>query len=111
MIHYYYIIVTCNDILIYVVKYLALFKVQLVFSVIQNPWLFLPVEVLQGLTFGLFYSTMTSYASVVALPGTEATMQAMVGASFEGLGKANTLFLLSSGIKLEGAKLLAMISN
>lgn len=58
------------------------------YSVVQNPWLFLPIEVLQGLTFGLFYSTMTSYASAVALPGTEATVQALVGAAFEGLGVA-----------------------
>ena len=48
--------------------------------------MFLPIEVLQGLTYGLFYSTMATYASVVALPGTEATMQAMVSAAFEGLG-------------------------
>ncbi|KAF2352369.1 Major facilitator superfamily associated domain, partial [Trinorchestia longiramus] len=60
----------------------------LLYSVVQNPWLFLPIEVLQGLTFGLFYSTMTSYASVVTLPGTEATMQALVGAAYEGLGVA-----------------------
>uniref|UniRef100_A0A6A7G897 Major facilitator superfamily domain-containing protein 6-like n=2 Tax=Hirondellea gigas TaxID=1518452 RepID=A0A6A7G897_9CRUS len=58
------------------------------YSFVWNPWMFLPIEVLQGLTFGLFYTTMASYASVVARPGTEATMQAMVGAAFEGVGIA-----------------------
>jgi len=45
------------------------------------------VELFQGFTFGLFYATMASYASIVAPPGTEATMQGTVGAVFEGIGK------------------------
>ncbi|XP_018017494.2 major facilitator superfamily domain-containing protein 6 [Hyalella azteca] len=60
----------------------------ILYSVVQNPWLFLPIEVLQGLTFGLFYTTMATYASVVTVPGAEATVQALLGASFEGLGVA-----------------------
>ncbi|CAH0547882.1 unnamed protein product [Brassicogethes aeneus] len=58
----------------------------ILYSVIPNPWWFLPIELSNGLTFGLFYSTMASYASIVAPPGTEATMQGMVGAVFEGVG-------------------------
>lgn len=44
-------------------------------SIIVNPWWILPVEFLNGLTFGLFFACMASYASIVAPPGTEATMQ------------------------------------
>ncbi|KAJ8925091.1 hypothetical protein NQ315_001263 [Exocentrus adspersus] len=55
-------------------------------SIIVNPWWILPVEFLNGLTFGLFFACMASYASIVAPPGTEATMQGMVGAVFEGIG-------------------------
>lgn len=51
-----------------------------------NPWWVLPIELLNGVTFGIFYATMTSYASKVAPPGTEATVQGLVGAVFEGVG-------------------------
>ena len=46
----------------------------------------LPIELLNGLTFGMAYASMASYASIVAPPGTEATTQGLVGAVFEGLG-------------------------
>jgi len=42
---------------------------------LQNPWYILPIELMNGVTFGLFYATMASYASIVAPPGTDATMQ------------------------------------
>lgn len=47
----------------------------LLYSVLSNPWWVLPIELLNGITFGLFYSTMASYASIVAPIGTEATLQ------------------------------------
>lgn len=58
----------------------------LIYSILTNPWWCLPVELFQGFTFGLFYATMASYASIVAPPGTEATVQGTVGAVFEGIG-------------------------
>ncbi|XP_056634030.1 major facilitator superfamily domain-containing protein 6-like isoform X2 [Diorhabda sublineata] len=58
----------------------------ILYSVIPNPWYFLPVEVSQGLTFGLFFACMTSYASIIAPVGLEATIQGLVGAVFEGVG-------------------------
>lgn len=67
----------------------------ILYSVISNPWYFLPVEVSNGLTFGLFFACMASYASIIAPSGTEATMQGMVGALFEGVG-------VSSGSALAG---------
>lgn len=45
------------------------------YSLLSNPWYVLPVELLNGVTFGVFYATMASYASIVAPLGTEATMQ------------------------------------
>lgn len=45
------------------------------YSILTNPWWVLPIELLNGVTFGVFYSTMASYASIVAPPGTEATIQ------------------------------------
>ncbi|KAK3921168.1 Major facilitator superfamily domain-containing protein 6 [Frankliniella fusca] len=58
----------------------------ILYSVLTNPWMCLPIELLQGVTFGLFYSTMASYASILSVPGTEATVQGLVGAIFEGVG-------------------------
>lgn len=55
---------------------LAAFGVRFIlYSLLANPWFVLPIELFNGLTFGIFYATMTSYASIVAPPGTEATLQ------------------------------------
>lgn len=45
------------------------------YSVLKNPWYVLPIELLNGVTFGIFIATMVSYASIVSPTGTEATMQ------------------------------------
>lgn len=45
------------------------------YSILIDPWWSLPIEIIQGISFGLFYATMTSYASIVAPLGTEATVQ------------------------------------
>lgn len=58
----------------------------LLYSVLTDPWWVLPIEFLNGVTFGMAYASMASYASIVAPPGTEATTQGLVGAVFEGLG-------------------------
>lgn len=69
------------------------------YSILVNPWWTLPIECLNGLTFGLFYATMASYASIVAPPGTETTTQGMVGAVFEGVGVSLGSFI--GGLLLE----------
>ncbi len=38
---------------------------------LTNPWHSLPIEVLNGVTFGIFYSTMVSYASMIAPQGND----------------------------------------
>lgn len=58
----------------------------LIYSYLTNPWWILPVESFSGITFGLFYATMTTYASTISPPGTEATIQNLVGGVFEGAG-------------------------
>lgn len=59
----------------------------ILFSSLVNPWWILPIEGLNGITFGIFYATMTTYASVISPPGAEATVQNLVGAMFEGVGE------------------------
>ncbi|CAH4038499.1 unnamed protein product [Pieris brassicae] len=56
------------------------------YSFLTNAWWVLPIELFQGVTFGMFYPTMTSYASLVSPPGTENTVQGLVGAIFGGVG-------------------------
>ncbi|KAG8179146.1 hypothetical protein JTE90_015336 [Oedothorax gibbosus] len=53
------------------------------YSYLRNPWLVLPIELLQGPTYGLFYATMATFAHTSSLPGTEVTVQGMVGSAFE----------------------------
>ncbi|EEB19281.1 hypothetical protein Phum_PHUM564870 [Pediculus humanus corporis] len=55
------------------------------YSILPNPWWVLPIEVLQC-SVGLGFATMASYASTIAPPGAEATVQGLVGAIFEGIG-------------------------
>lgn len=61
----------------------------LLYSVLSNPWWVLPIELCQGVTYGIFYSTMASYASKVAPPGMASTVQGLVGALHEGIGIAS----------------------
>ncbi|CAL1300362.1 unnamed protein product [Larinioides sclopetarius] len=56
------------------------------YSYLKNPWLVLPVECLHGFTYGIFYTSVASYAKLSAKPGTEATTQAVLFAAHEGLG-------------------------
>lgn len=59
----------------------------LAYSSLKNPWLILPIECLDGITFGAFYTAMTSYGKINCKPGTEASTQALLCSTYEGLGK------------------------
>nr|CAD7403617.1 unnamed protein product [Timema poppensis] len=66
---------------------LAAFSIRFfLYAALTNPWWCLPIELLQGITYGIFYTAMASYANIAAPPGTEATVQGLVGAVFEGVG-------------------------
>ncbi|KAM3968456.1 uncharacterized protein ACR2FA_005633 [Aphomia sociella] len=65
----------------------------ILYSFLTNAWWVLPIEMLQGITFGMFYPTMTSYANVVSPPGAETTVQGLVGAVFEGVGTSLGSFI------------------
>ena len=61
------------------------FTLRLVlYSVVTNPWVFLPIDLLHGISFGVAYPCFTSYASSVAPKGAAATTQAIFGAMFFG---------------------------
>jgi len=58
------------------------------YSLLSDPWFSLPIELLNGVTFGLCYAAMTGYAHIIAPEGMEATVQGVVGAVYEGAGVA-----------------------
>ncbi|KAG8179542.1 hypothetical protein JTE90_000943 [Oedothorax gibbosus] len=81
----------------YIIKKLGHFNILIVglagytirflwYSYLQNPWFVLPVEFMHGITYGLYYTALASYAKLSAKPGTEATTQAIIFGTHEGLG-------------------------
>jgi len=57
------------------------------YSMLTNPIWVLFIELTSGINFGLAYAVLMSYASVIALPGTESTVIGLAGGVFEGIGK------------------------
>ncbi|XP_071513531.1 major facilitator superfamily domain-containing protein 6-like isoform X1 [Panulirus ornatus] len=51
-------------------------------SWVTNPWFFLPITLLHGLSFGVFFPNMTTYASLMAPKGCQATLQGILKATF-----------------------------
>lgn len=56
------------------------------YSIIEHPVWVLPVELLNGVTFALAYSAAILYAAHLAPPGTEGTLQGIVGTTYNGIG-------------------------
>ncbi|PRD30269.1 UNVERIFIED_CONTAM: Major facilitator superfamily domain-containing protein 6 [Trichonephila clavipes] len=56
------------------------------YSYLYNPWLVLPVEWLHGISYGVYYPAVAAYAKLSAKPGTEATTQAVLFTTHEGIG-------------------------
>ncbi|KAF0298835.1 Major facilitator superfamily domain-containing protein 6 [Amphibalanus amphitrite] len=56
------------------------------YSQLVDPWYCLLMEPLAGAAFGLLYPAIASYACSIAPPGTVVTTQAIMAASFDGLG-------------------------
>lgn len=61
-----------------------------------NPWHMLPIEVTHGLSFGLFYTAMTLFASRVSPKGTEASVQGIMSGMFEGAGISYVLYITNN---------------
>ncbi|KAG8258771.1 hypothetical protein J6590_024083 [Homalodisca vitripennis] len=55
-------------------------------SLIHNPWWALAVELLQGPSYALSYTTIVAYAAAVSPPGTSATVQGVAAGVDDGLG-------------------------
>ena len=58
----------------------------LYYSIISTPWQVLPIELVQGITFGLFFPCLVSVSAESAPPGAETTMTTLAFIMFDGLG-------------------------
>ncbi|CAL4072374.1 unnamed protein product [Meganyctiphanes norvegica] len=52
------------------------------YFLVKNPWYFIPIEVLHGLSFGILCPVMFTYANILSTPGTRATLQGITSAVF-----------------------------
>jgi len=59
------------------------------YTIIHNPIWILPVELTNGITFGLYHAVLMAYAKIIAPPNSVATLVGISGALFEGVGKCN----------------------
>lgn len=57
------------------------------YSIITNPVWILPVELINGITFGLSYTVLIAYAKSIAPVCAVTTVLSISGALFEGVGK------------------------
>ncbi|XP_055948240.1 major facilitator superfamily domain-containing protein 6-like protein B isoform X2 [Argiope bruennichi] len=72
------------------------------YSLLQNPWFVLPVECLHGITYGVYYTAVASYAKKSAKPGTEATTQSLLFTTHEGIGAGIGCVLAGIGFDILG---------
>lgn len=56
------------------------------YTIIKDPIWALPVEVLNGIVFGLTYPAAISYADLISPTGAEGMLQGVVGTALNGIG-------------------------
>ncbi|KAF4038923.1 MFS_1 like family [Phytophthora infestans] len=61
---------------------------MIVYTYAHNPWVWLPFEVLHGMTFGLLWAAFTNYIFQSSPEGTEGTMIGLLTAVQRGMGAA-----------------------
>ncbi|VVC36463.1 Major facilitator superfamily domain,Major facilitator superfamily associated domain [Cinara cedri] len=55
-------------------------------SIITNPVWILPIDLINGITFGLFHYVMVGYAKIIAPPNAVTTVVGFTGSLFKGVG-------------------------
>ncbi|GFR73091.1 major facilitator superfamily domain-containing protein 6-like [Elysia marginata] len=76
----------------------------LVFSFLTRAWAALPIELLHGVTYSLMWAAVSSTASQMALPGTQASCQAIAGAAYWDLGRGVGNLLTGQLMQIMGAR-------
>ncbi|CAL1299104.1 unnamed protein product [Larinioides sclopetarius] len=98
--------VNCNSLTLFCFGLRYLF-----FGFMRDPWMTLPVGLLNGPTFGIFFASMTMYGKTQAPPGTEATVQSLLAMSFEGVGAGTGSILGGIGFDKFGSRNTFLISS
>lgn len=57
------------------------------YSILSHPIWALFIAVLDGITFGVGYATITSFANLISTPETKTVIQATFNSIFDGLGR------------------------
>lgn len=70
-----------------------------VYSIVTNPYWILPVELVDGIAFGLCHAVLIAYARIIAPSSGVTTVVGMSGSLYEGVGKCNNTFVLWFRIK------------
>lgn len=65
------------------------------YSIITNPLWFLPIELSNGITFGLLHAVLVSYARIISPESIVTTVVSFAGTLFEGVGMCMIVFILS----------------
>lgn len=89
---------------VYVVRFLA-------YSFVHSPWLSYPIDCLHFFTFGIMWTTVASYANAIAPPEAQATLQAIVSAVYNSLGRATGSFAGGMAISAFGYRLAFLIMS
>ncbi|CAL4131794.1 unnamed protein product, partial [Meganyctiphanes norvegica] len=68
--------------LVFIMGFTALGLRSVFYAVVSNPWIFLPIEFLNGPSYSFFHTAISSYASLIAPNGAQALFQALNRAFF-----------------------------
>lgn len=68
------------------ISIVAFFVRDMVYSIMEQPWYVVPLEVLHGVTFGLLVAALTTYIYVAAPKGAAGTMIGLLSAFQRGIG-------------------------
>lgn len=64
------------------------------YSIITNPIWILPVELTNGITYGLCHAVLLAYARIITPPNSVTTVIGLAGALFEGVGKCISVTII-----------------
>ncbi|GFU52933.1 major facilitator superfamily domain-containing protein 6 [Nephila pilipes] len=74
------------------------------YSQVRSPWMVLPVEWLHGISYGVFYTSMASFAKMSSTPGTETTTQSVIFSTYEGIGSGIGNIIAGIGFDYIGSR-------
>lgn len=84
----------------FILCFFAYFLRFVLMSVISNVWWVLPIEaIMQGFSYALSYTLIVSFTNRISRPGIEATMQGLVTAVYDSIGKLLIEFIYDCVIR------------